>query len=270
VTAAPSPPLLEDIQLWPALDADQRVRLEPTGKRVRAFLGATAVADSTRVMMMFEAGRLPVYYFPVDDVRTDLFKAGSRSDWSPQKGQATYWSVAVDDLEAPDAAWRYLDPMPGCSQLSGYVAFHWRAMSAWFEEDEEVFGHARDPYHRIDVLDSTRHVRVALGGQTLAETDRPRLLFETSLPTRYYIPRLDVRLDLLRHAERRTSCAYKGTTSDYWAAVAEDGSLKEVAWSYRSPSAECARIANLVCFFNERVDVYVDGSLLTRPQTPWA
>jgi uncharacterized protein (DUF427 family) len=270
VNGAASPPLLEDLQLWPVLDADHRVRLEPTGKRVRAFLGTTAIADSTHVMVMFETGRLPVYYFPVDDVRTELFRAGSRRDRSPYKGQATYWSVAVDGFEAPNAAWRYLDPVPACSQLAGYVAFHWRTLSAWYEEDEEVFGHARDPYHRIDVLDSSRHVRVVLAGQTLAETDRPRLLFETSLPTRYYIPRLDVRLDLLHPADRRTACAYKGVTSDYWEAVDEDGSLKEVAWSYRSPSTECARIANLVCFFNERVDLYVDGSRLAGPQTPWA
>jgi uncharacterized protein (DUF427 family) len=263
------PPSLEDMQLWPVPDADKAVRVEPTEKRVRAYLGDTIVADSSRVMIMFETARLPVYYFPVSDVRTELFSAGSRMAHSPLKGAATYYSVAAGDREAGDAAWRYLEPPAECPDITGHVAFHWHALDAWFEEDEEVFGHARDPYHRIDVLQSSRHVQIAIGGRTLAESRRPRLLFETGLPTRYYLPPSDVRLDLLQTSEHRTVCAYKGMTSRYWAATMEDGSVRDVAWSYDAPAPECAGIARLVCFFNERIDLRVDGVHFPRPNTPW-
>ena len=265
------PPVLEDMLIHPIPASGHSVRLEPVPKRVRAFSGGVAVADSTRVMMMFETGRLGVYYFPVADVRTDLLVESPHRVASPYKGDASYFSIAVDGREVENAAWRYLDAPPGYPDISGYVAFHWRLMDAWFEEDEEVFVHARDPYHRVDILESSRHVRIVLAGQTVAETSRARFLFETSLPTRYYIPRLDVRLDLLRPSAMRSACPYKGMTSTYWSAETADGSIRDVAWSYAAPIPDAAKIANLVAFFNERVDaIFVDGVEVPKPHTSWS
>jgi uncharacterized protein (DUF427 family) len=144
-------------------------------------------------------------------------------------------------------------------------------MDSWLEEDEEVFVHARDPYHRIDVLDSSRPIRVMVAGETVAETTRPRLLYETTLPVRYYIPKSDVRLDLLQESDTETACAYKGTTSKYWKAKTASGTLRDVAWCYESPNPEVARIAGRVSFFNERVDaIFVDGKEVPRPHTQWS
>jgi uncharacterized protein (DUF427 family) len=265
------PPVLEDMLIHAIPPSGHSVRLEPIPKRVRAFVGGVAVADSTRVMMMFETGRLGVYYFPIEDVRTDLLVESPHRVVSPYKGEASYFSIAVDGREVENAAWCYLDARPGYPDIAGHVAFHWRLMDAWFEEDEEVFVHARDPYHRVDILESSRHVRVAIAGQTVAETSRARFLFETSLPTRYYIPRLDVRLDLLRSSAMRTACPYKGMTSTYWSAENADGSIRDVAWSYAAPIPDAAKIANLVAFFNERVDaIFVDGVEVPKPHTSWS
>lgn len=260
---------IEDLQVGPPATSAAAIRFETTDKRVRAFLGGTAVADSTRVRLMLEPGRLPVYYFPLEDVRTDRFSDGSGQIESPLKGRGLSFTIDAGGRRVEDAAWRYPEPPEGCPDIAGYVALHWNDMDAWFEEEEEVRGHPKDPYQRIDVLESSRHVRVVAGGREVADTRRPRMLLETGIPTRYYIPRLDVRLDLMRRTELRTTCAYKGTTSDYWAIEDEEGRLREVAWSYAAPTLEVSRITNLVCFFNERVDIYVDGVALPRPATPW-
>jgi uncharacterized protein (DUF427 family) len=162
-----------------------------------------------------------------------------------------------------------LDPASDLAALQNYVSFAWDKMDAWYEEEEEVFVHARDPHKRVDVLPSSRHVRVVIAGETVAETQQPHLLFETSLPTRYYIPREDVRMDLLEPASLKTRCPYKGIAS-YWSAKIGDHVVKNVVWSYPEPIPECPKIKGLLCFFNERVDLYVDGELQPRPQTPWS
>ncbi|MDQ6877171.1 MAG: DUF427 domain-containing protein [Candidatus Dormibacteraeota bacterium] len=247
------------------------VRVEPIAKRVRSFVGGVAIAESCRVMMMFETARLCVYYFPVEDVRMDLLVATSKVVRSPAKGDATYYSITVDGRTVENAAWRYLDPPAGCPEIANLVAFHWKLMDAWFEEDDEVFVHARDPYHRIDVLDSSREVRVVVGGQTSAVTRRARFLFETGLPVRYYIPKEDVRTDLLQPSQTKTACAYKGPTSRYWQATPADGTICDIAWCYEAPAQEVAPIAGMVAFFNERVDaIYVDGKEMPRTQTGWS
>jgi len=263
-------PFLENKLLGPAPKVIT-VRVEPIAKRVRAFVGGVAIADSCRVMMMFETARLCVYYFPFEDVRTDLLVATSKAVRSPAKGDATYYSIGVDGRTVENAAWRYLDPPAGCPEIANLVAFHWSLMDAWFEEDDEVFVHARDPYHRIDVLDSSREVRVVVGGQTAAVTRRARFLFETGLPVRYYIPKEDVRTDLLQPSETKTACAYKGPTSRYWQQTKPEGRVGDLAWCYEAPNPEVARIAGMVAFFNERVDaIYVDGTEIPRTQTPWS
>jgi uncharacterized protein (DUF427 family) len=263
-------PVLENKLVGPASKLIV-VRIEPVAKRVRAFIGGVAIADSCRVMMMFETARLGVYYFPIEDVRTDLLVTTSTVVRSPAKGDATYCSVTVDGRTVENAAWRYLDPPAGCPEIANLIAFHWSLMEAWFEEDDEVFVHARDPYHRIDVLDSSREVRVVVGGQTVAVTRRARFLFETGLPVRYYIPKDDVRADLLQPSGTKTACAYKGPTSRYWQATTADGKVGDIAWCYEAPAHEVARIVGMVAFFNERVDaIYVDGKEMSRTRTAWS
>jgi uncharacterized protein (DUF427 family) len=269
-TAVQGPPLLENKLVGPEPEAVE-IRLEPSAKRVRAFVAGVAVADSCRVMMMFETARLPVYYFPIDDVRTDLLVPTKRVVKSVYKGDATYYSIVVDCRTADSAAWRYLDPQAGCPDVSGLVAFHWKLMDAWFEEDDEVFVHARDPYHRIDVLNSSREVRVVVGGQVVALSRHARFLFETGLPVRYYLPKEDVRTDLLQPSNTKTACAYKGPTSRYWQATPADGTICDIAWCYEDPTPEVAAIAGRIAFFNERVDaICVDGKPMPRVGTVWS
>jgi uncharacterized protein (DUF427 family) len=266
VSAAVRAPFdLEDIRIVPGDDDD--IRLYPVAKRVRAFFGDIAIADSTRVQLMLESGRLPVYYFPVEDVRMDLLVVGTRRDSSPSKGQATYLSIDTGTSVALNAAWRYDSSAAGCPDLSSLVAFHWRLMDAWYEEDEEVIAHARDPFHRIDILRSSRHVQVRVGDTVVADTRRSRMLFETGLPVRYYIPREDIRIDLLTPSDSVTACAYKGQTSQYWDLT---GGMRDIAWSYAEPSPEAGTVAGLICFFNERAEISVDSVVQQRPLTPWS
>jgi uncharacterized protein (DUF427 family) len=259
------PPDLEDVRIAPG--DYHEFRLHPTGKRVRAFLGGIAITDSTSVQLMLESGRLPVYYFPVEDVRSDLLFPGTRQEISLARGRATYLTIATGQRTAPNAAWRYEASPKGGPDLSGLVAFHWRHMDAWFEENEEVIAHARDPFHRIDILRSDRHIQVRMGGTIVADTRSSRMLFETGLPTRYYVPRDDVDFGLLTPSGTETACAYKGRTSQYWS---NRGERRDVAWSYERPLPEAGAIAGLVCFFNERVDIMVDGAAQPHPTTPWS
>jgi uncharacterized protein (DUF427 family) len=247
---------------------DRVVFVEPTIKRVRAVYGGETIADSKRVLVLFEKGHLPVYYFPLEDVREDLLEATEKHTTCPRKGEASYSSIRVGDRVAPDAAWRYPEPIDDCPDISGHVAFYWNSMDSWWEEDDQVFKHARDPYHRVDVLRSSRHVRVEVDGEVLAETDRPLLLLETGLPARWYIPRGDVRFDLLTPTDTESTCPYKGIAS-YFTARVGDSEYEDIAWSYLAPWPECPKIEQAVCFFNERVDLTVDGEDQERPQTHW-
>src|ERR1051326_4643962 len=192
-----------------------RVQVEPTPRRVRVVFNGETIADSKRALLLRETGHLPVYYFPPDDVRGEFLEPTPHQTHCPFKGDASYWSVTVGDRVAQNAVWGYLDPLPGRADIRGYRAFYWKLMDAWYEEDEQVFEHPRDPYHRVDVLQSSRHVRVEIDGQTLAESTRPQLLFETGLPTRYYLPIEDVRMDLLEPTETSSVCPYKGSAA-YW------------------------------------------------------
>lgn len=264
MTAASPVVVIEDVVIGPPSMAPS-VRLEPTAKHVRCCLGGTTLADSTRAMLCFETNRLAVYYFPRQDVVAGALVPNGRAYESPLKGRAQYFDVTAGGVTAADAAWEYDKALPGAEPGTRYVAFHWGLMDAWFEEDEEVFIHPRDPYHRIDVLQSSRHVNVAITGCVVAESQRPRIVFETSLPPRYYLPLEDVHLELLRPSTTRTGCAYKGYTTQYWAFEGRD-----VAWSYAAPSAEVGKIAGMVAFFNERVDLEIDGQAQERPVTPWS
>jgi uncharacterized protein (DUF427 family) len=243
------------------------VRVEPCPRWVRAVVGGTAVADSKAVMTVTLG--LPAYYFPLDDVRQDLLEPSERRETSSILGERSFWHLRVGDRLIEDAAWQFTPSASGPA-LAGYVAFYWDRIDHWYEEDDEVFVHARDPYHRVDVLTSSRHVSVIAGGEVVADSRRPRLLFETGLPTRYYLPRLDVRMDLLTPSATVTACPYKGRTVHFDLTVG-DRTLSDIAWSYPFPIPECPKIENLVCFYDERVDsMVVDDVAQPKPTTPWS
>jgi uncharacterized protein (DUF427 family) len=249
---------------------DYRVDFEPCAKRVRAVFGGETIACSTRVMLMRETRYMPVYYFPRVDVRMDLLTRTDHSSFCPFKGDASYWTIDAGSQTAENAAWSYEAPYQETAPIKDTMAFYWDRVDAWYEEDEEVFVHARDPHVRIDILDSSRPVRVTLGGETVAETTRARFLFETGLPTRYYIPAADVRMNLLTPSETRTRCPYKGAAV-YWSAALGGAAFEDVAWSYPAPLQESARIKNYLCFFDERVDeITVDGAPVEKPKTAWS
>ena len=242
------------------------VATEPSPRHVRAVVNGVAVAHSKRVLLLRERGHVGVYYFPMDDVRMDLLTPTDKHTRCPYKGEASYWSIEVDGRRVENAVWGYEDPLPERVDIKGHVAFYWDKVDQWFEEDEEVFVHPRDPHHRVDACRSRRNVRVVVGGETVAETDRPVLVFETGLPVRYYIPKQDVRLGLLRETDTVTACPYKGQAR-YWSV----GEVKDAAWSYTYPLPAVSAITAHVCFFQERVDeVWVDGEQVERPHTHWS
>jgi len=264
------------------------LRYEPTEKRIRATLDGQTVIDSTRAMLVWEPKRVvPTYAVPAADVAGEVVDgspaagdepppAGVPAMGAPQlEGRPVYdpsipFSVHTAEGEAlmirghgsalEAAAFRPFD-----TELDGYVLVDFDAFDAWYEEDERNFGHPRDPFHRIDIVRSTRNVRIELAGELLAESATPRLLFEPPLPVRYYLAPEDVRTELLRPSDTRTFCAYKGQAS-YWSLAGED----DVAWSYPEPLREAAEVTGRFTFFNERVDVVVDGKPLERPVTPWS
>jgi uncharacterized protein (DUF427 family) len=242
-----------------------RVRVEQGSKRVRAYLGGELVADTTRPLLVWEKPYYPTYYFPAADVRTDLLSKDDGIAHSPSRGDAKIFTVRARGQERTGAALLY-EQSP-FDDLKDTIRLDWSAMDAWFEEDEEVFTHPRDPYTRVDILSSSRHVRVELAGVTVAESTKPTLLFETGLPTRYYVPKTDVRMDLLAPTSTSTHCPYKGQAS-YWSLALGDTVVEDVAWSYRTPLPESQKIAGLVCFYPEKVDLYVDGRISGEPPRP--
>jgi uncharacterized protein (DUF427 family) len=243
-----------------------RVRVEPGPKRVRAVLAGEVVADTRHPWLVWEIPYYPTYYFPSADIRVPLVPTGV-TERSPSRGTGERLDVKAAAQTAPGAAVRY--PDSPIEELRDLVRLDWAAMDEWFEEDELVYVHPRDPYTRVDVLASSRHVRVEVDGVTVAESAQPRLLFETHLPTRYYLPLTDVRLDLLRPSQSQTHCPYKGTAT-YWSLDVAGQRHEDVVWTYRTPLPESQKIAGLACFYNEKVDLYLDGELQPRPHTKFS
>jgi uncharacterized protein (DUF427 family) len=244
-----------------------RVRVYPAGKRVRAYLGGRLVADTTRPLLVWEVPHYPAYYIRRADVTAELTPTG-RDERSPSRGQAQVHDVRVAGATAAGGALVYLDSP--IAELRDTVRLRWDAMDEWLEEDEPVYTHPRDPYTRIDILASSRHVRVDVDGVTVADSRAPRILFETNLPPRYYLPLADVRIDLLRRSPTETHCPYKGVASYYSVELDGGGRHDDLVWIYRHPLPESQKIAGLVAFYNERVDLRVDGELQDRPRTPFS
>jgi uncharacterized protein (DUF427 family) len=242
------------------------VRVEPGAKRVRAYLAGRVVADTARPVLVWEIPYYPAYYLPLADVVAELVPTG-KTEHSPSRGEAEVFDVRVDGATAQAAARRY--PGSPLEQLRDLVRLDWGAMDEWLEEDEPVYTHPRDPYTRVDILASSRHVRVELDGVTVADCAQPRILFETNLPPRYYLPLSDIRMDLLRPSDTKTSCPYKGTAS-FWSVDTGQALHRDIAWIYRTPLPESQKIAGLACFYNEKTDLYLDGTLQERAQTKFS
>jgi uncharacterized protein (DUF427 family) len=264
------------------------LRYEPTEKRIRGTLGDETVVDSTRALLVWEPKRVvPTYAVPVEDVKGEisapapLDALGEQPEGIPAMGAPMLGGRAVLDPSIPfsvhtaegepvavrgrgtgreAAAFRPSDPT-----LADHVILDFAGFDAWYEEDERNVAHPRDPFHRIDIVRSSRNVRVELDGELLAESSNPYLLFEPPLPVRCYLPPEDVRTDLLRPSATTTMCAYKGEAS-YWSLAGD----VDVAWTYVQPLREAADVTGRVAFFNERVDVVIDGRRVERPVTPWS
>jgi uncharacterized protein (DUF427 family) len=242
-------------------------RVEPTARWVRVRAGGELVADSRRAQLLswFGPGRLPTYCMPPEDVRADLLvPSGGALD-----GFLVAHDVAIGGRVLERAATRFSGVPDELAPLEGTWTFTWDGRLRWFEEALEAHVHARDPLSRVDAVPSERHIRVSVDGELLAESRRPHAVFETGLPTRWYLPGQDVRRDLLVPSATLSRCPYKGTAR-YWSVQVGGVLHDDLAWSYEDPVVECPRIAGLIAFFDERVDVEVDGEPVERPRTPWS
>ncbi len=244
-----------------------RVRTEPGRKRVRGYVDGVVVFDTTSPLLVWEVPHYPAYYVPVREVTGGVLEPNGRTTRSPSRGDAHWFDLRVGTRRIEGAAWHH--PGSPIDGLADHVRFEWDALDAWFEEDEQVWVHPRDPYTRVDVLRSSRQVRVELDGVVLAESTHPTVLFETGLPVRFYLPKTAVRMGLLTPTATASACPYKGW-AEYWSVDTGSAVHADVAWSYRAPLAESAGIGGLVCFYNERVDLVVDGERLERPRTKFS
>jgi uncharacterized protein (DUF427 family) len=248
------------------MSAANEVRVEHSRKRVRILLAGELVADTTSPMLVWEIPYYPTYFVPAADVRAKLVPYGTESD--KLLGEAEVLSVEVPGgATAVGAARRYPDSR--ARQIHDAVRFEWNAMSEWLEEDEPVYTHPRDPHTRVDILASSRHVRIEIDGVTVADSTSPRILFETGLPPRYYLPLTDVRMDLLRPSDSVTHCPYKGSAA-YWSVDTGANVHKDVVWIYRTPLPESQKIAGLAAFYDEKVDVFIDDVEQRHPHTKWS
>lgn len=242
-------------------------RVEPAPRRVRGYLGGELIFDTTRARYVWELPYFPQYYIPAEDVDA-RFLADEKHEQNTRRGPARLHGLHAGGVDRPGAVRVFgADAIAG---VAGTARFDWGALDAWYEEDEQVFVHPRSPYVRVDALRSHRRVRVSLDGVTLAETASPVLVFETGLPTRYYIDRTDVAFGHLVPSDTRTACPYKGRTSGYWS-VRLNGPVRDghqdLAWAYDFPTRQLLPIAGLIAFYNEKLDIDLDGQRLPRPRT---
>jgi uncharacterized protein (DUF427 family) len=234
---------------------------EPVPRRIRATLAGEVVLDTTSALYVWESPNYPQYYVPIADVRRTLLVDEHHIE-RLHRGRAQLHGLRVGEVARLSSARLYLD-----GALEGMVRFDWNAFDAWFEEDEQVFVHPRNPYTRVDVLRSTRHVRIELDGTLLAESASPLMLFETGLPTRYYLNMTEVHFSHLVPTDTVTACPYKGRTSGYWSVQIGEAIYPDLAWTYAFPTRDVLPIAGTISFYNEKVDITVDGGLLPRPRT---
>lgn len=241
------------------------VFIEPSARRVRVRFAGQIVADTRAALRFHERGHVPVYYIPVQDVREDLLHASDLTTHSAGKGQARYWDLRFGEYWSENAVWRYGESdTPLGQRIRHYYAFDWRAVDVWYEEQEELYAHShvRDPFKRIDILPTSRHIRVIVGGEVVADSRHAVAAFETGVPVLYYLPLQDVRTDLLEPTATVSNCPYKGTAR-YWTIQAGGRSYVDAVWSYSAPFSEMGKVAGMLAFYPERVDRFeVDGKAL--------
>lgn len=230
----------------------------PVPKRVRATFGGETIVDTEGAHLLHETRILPVYYVPRDDVRFELLEPTDHHSHCPFKGDARYWTVRVGDRVAENAVWGYDTPINGCPDLSGYVALYFDRMDRWYEEDEEIVGHPRDPFHRVDVRGSSRTVTFRVDGEEVARSDRPVLLFETGLPVRYYLPPEDFTA-AMEPTSTTSICPYKGTAR-FWTLQGAGGPVEDLVWSYPRPLGDAGGVAALRSLPQEHERVTVEVS----------
>lgn len=241
----------------------ERLKIERGQKRVRGYIAGELIFDTKKPMLVWEAPYFPTYYVPEEDVAGGLVPNGETKR-SPSRGVAEVLDVKLADQVVGSAGLRYAESP--IEELRSLVRFEWNALDEWFEEDEPIYTHPRDPYTRIDILHSSREVAIAVDGVTVAESHNPTILFETGLPPRFYLPLTDVRMELLTSSEQETHCPYKGT-ANYYSVKVEGKVHEDLVWIYRTPLPEAQKIAGLAAFLNEKIDLYVDGDLQERPRT---
>jgi uncharacterized protein (DUF427 family) len=239
-------------------------RIEPVPRRVRALLADTVILDTTAALYVWETVRYPQFYVPLADVNPDVLSDEHHCEHL-RRGTARRHGLRVGETTRPGVAHVYGDD--ALEGLAGAVRFEWGVMDAWFEEDEQVFVHPRDPYTRVDALRATRNLRVELDGVLLAESSCPVMVFETGLPTRYYLDRTSVDFKRMVATDTVTSCPYKGQTSGYWSVRIGEQLHADLAWTYDFPTRQLLPIAGLIAFYNEKVDMTLDGRRLQRPTT---
>lgn len=238
--------------------------IEPVPRRVRAVLGGRVVVDTTCARYVWEWPSFPQYYIPIADIDPHVLVDESEVELG-DRGTAQLHGLRVGGASHRCSVRVYGDD--AIAGLRGTARFEWGALDAWFEEDEQVFVHPRSPYSRVDALRSSRVVRVELDGQLLAQSTSPVLVFETGLPTRFYLDRTAVDFRHLVPSETVTQCPYKGTTSAYWSARTGTHFHPDLAWCYDFPTRQLLPIAGMIAFYNEKVDLVVDGEPLDRPRT---
>jgi uncharacterized protein (DUF427 family) len=234
-----------------------RLFFEPYPRRLRALVGDRVVLDSTRAQLLHETGLTPRVYVPLEDLDGSVLERSDTSTHCPFKGDASYWTLRVGDRVLEDAVWAYEQPLERAAWLVGYGSLYWDKADAWFCEDERLLGSVRDPYHRVDVFESSRPARVRVGGTVVAESARAKLLYETGLPVRVYVPGADIVPGALSPSPTRTVCPYKGEAS-YWHVHANGDSVQDGAWSYETPLNEALEIARHVSFDGDGIEVEVD------------
>jgi uncharacterized protein (DUF427 family) len=236
---------------------EHRLLLEPYPHRLRAVVEDRVVLDSTSAAILHETGHQVVPYVPLEDFDQTLLERSDTTTHCPFKGDASYWSLRAGDRVVEDAVWAYEDPLESAAWLAGLASLRWGLADSWYIEDEVAFGpHLRDPYHRVDVYESSRPVTVRAGDRVIAKTRRPKLLFETSLPVRVYVPRPDVVPGVLVGSEKRTQCPYKGQAT-YFSLQVDGHRIEDGAWTYETPLPEAQKVTGDVCFLGDAIDVHV-------------
>ncbi|KAF9037625.1 hypothetical protein BJ165DRAFT_1502130 [Panaeolus papilionaceus] len=232
--------------------------IEDCRKRIRTYLGGVCLIDTSKAKLVWLNRYYPQYFFTKDDLPPWYLEVELQDE------HKIIYNLLIEGPKAKNAIALHLK-----GPLADLLEVKFDKMDAWFEEEEQIYVHPKDPYKRVDVLPSSRHIRIEVGGIEIANTRRPLLLFETSLPTRYYIPKTDCRMDLWTPSIKVTSCPYKGTAHYYNVALSSGETFNDIIWCYSHPTTECTGIRGLVAFFDEKVDVWIDDVKQERPVTSW-